>query len=52
MKNKEIEKLKEEFRDIFWPYHFKRNTKLNDKESEKRLKELSGIFKKEGVKTI
>ncbi len=52
MEKKEIEKLKEEFRGIFWPYHFRRNTKLNDKDSEKRLKELSSIFKKEGIKTI
>lgn len=48
----DIEKLKEEFRDIFWAYHFRRNTKLNDKESLKRLKELQSIFKKEGIKTI
>ena len=52
MLKKEIEKLKEEFRDIFWAYYFRRNTKLTDRESEKRLKELQSIFKKEGITTI
>ena len=52
MKVKEIEKLKEEFRDIYWAYHFRRNTKLTDKRSLKRLKELQGIFLKEGISIV
>ena len=52
MLKEELEKLKEEFRDIYWAYHFRRNTKLNDEESLKRLKELQSTFKKEGVTTI
>ena len=37
MKKQEIEKLKEEFRDIYWPYYF-RKSKLSDTEVKKRLK--------------
>lgn len=47
-----IEKLKEEFRDIYWAYHFRNNTKLNDKQSLKRLKELQVIFKKENITVV
>jgi len=52
MLKQEIEKLKEEFRDIFWSYHFRRNTKRTDEESLKRLKELQSIFKKEGIEKV
>jgi len=52
MKKQDIEKLKEEFRDIYWPYHFRRNKKLNDAESKNRLKEIADILEKEGIKTI
>ena len=52
MKKQDIEKLKKEFRDICWPYHFRRNKKLNDAESKKRLKEIAGILAKEGIKTV
>lgn len=49
---KNMEKLKEEFRDIFWNYHFRRNKKLNDKQSLKRFKELQIIFKKENITVV
>ncbi|GAG71739.1 unnamed protein product [marine sediment metagenome] len=52
MLKQELEKLKEEFREVFWAYHFRKNTKLNDKQSKKRLKELADIFDKEGITTI
>ncbi|MBA7538343.1 hypothetical protein ES705_30618 [subsurface metagenome] len=51
MKKQEIEKLKEEFRDIYWPYYF-RKSKLSDTEVKKRLKEIAGQLEKEGIKTI
>jgi len=52
MTKQEIKKLKEEFRDIYWAYHFRRNTKLNDEESIKRLKELQKIFEKENITVV
>jgi len=51
MKKQDIEKLKEEFRDIYWPYHFRKN-KLSDTKVKKRLKEIADLLEKEGIKTI
>lgn len=51
MKKQNIEKLKENFRDIYWSYH-QRNCKLSDTEVKKRLKEIAKTLEKEGIKII
>ena len=52
MTNQEIIVLKEEFRNLFWDYHFRRNTKLEDKQNIKRLGELQKIFEKENITVV
>ncbi len=51
MREQDIEKLKENFRDIYWSYH-QRNCKLSDTEVKKRLKKIADILEKEGIKII
>ena len=51
MKKENIEKLKENFRDLYWSYH-QRTCKLSDTEVKKRLEQIAKTLDKEGINII